>query len=93
MRIERSDDMASAIREAGVDLVAGIDGNDTVASTLGLSLSAPYMTTNLLLVYNRFVDPDDLSNRKLALSWELESALPANDSTTIYGRWRNASRP
>lgn len=85
VRIERSDDMASAIREAGVDLVAGIDGNDTVASTLGLSLSAPYMTTNLLLVYNRFVDPDDLSNRKLALSWELESALPANDSTTIYG--------
>lgn len=85
VRIERSDDMASAIREAGVDLVAGIDGNDTVASTLGLSLSAPYMTTNLLLVYNRFVDPDDLSNRKLALSWELESALPTNDSTTVYG--------
>lgn len=84
VRIERSDDMAAAIREAGADLVAGIDGNDTVASTLDLSLSAPYMTTNLLLVYNRFVDPDDLSNRKLALSWDLESAVPSSDSAVIY---------
>lgn len=84
VRIERSDDMAAAIREAGVDLVAGIDSNDTVSSMLDLSLSAPYMTTNLLLAYNRFVDPDNLADKKLALPWDLEGIVPAKGNVVLY---------
>lgn len=84
VRIERSDNMAAAIREASVDLVAGIDGNDTVSSTLDLSLSAPYMTTSLLTVYNRFIDPDNLADKKLALPWDLESSVSAKSNVTLY---------
>lgn len=84
VHIERQDDLAAAIQNADVDLIAGIDGNDVMASSLGLSLSAPYMTTNLLMVYNKFVNPDDLNGKRMAVSWDLAEAVSTIENVQVY---------
>lgn len=81
--IDRSDNIAQAIRSANVDLVAGIDGSRRVSTDLGVSLTAPYMTTAMQLVYGRFVDPEDLSGKKAALPWDLASVMPGESSNSV----------
>ncbi len=81
VRIERSDDLHKAIRDADVDLVAGIENNQTVSSALGVSTSAPYMSTSRQLVYHKFANPDELEGKRLALPWEIavpDADLPDN---------------
>ncbi len=79
--IGRSDDTMAAIREADVDLVAGVDRTYAVAEGLDLSLSAPYMSASKLLVYNKFTDPDNLGDKKRAVPWE--QATFASDDANI----------
>ena len=81
--IDRSDNLLDAVRTADVEIVAGVESNDAAASTLDLSLTAPYMTTSLLLVYNRHVDPDNLESRTLALPWDMTNTAPAGSDFII----------
>lgn len=84
VRIERQDDITTAIRDADVDLIAGIDSNDAIASSLGLSLSAPFMTTNLLLVYNKFISPENLDDKRIAVSWDLVNTISETENVQVY---------
>lgn len=83
MPIDRSDNLLDAVRTADVEIVAGVESNDAAASTLDLSLTASYMTTSLLLVYNRHVDPDNLESRTLALPWDMTNTAPAGSDFII----------
>lgn len=84
VEIPRSDDLASAIREADVDIVGGINDTGTESKDLGVSLTAPYMSTSSLLVYNKFVDPDELETKKLALPWDSTSLAPEGADVVVY---------
>lgn len=84
VEIPRSDDLAAAIRDADVDIVGGINDTGTESKELGVSLTAPYMSTSSLLVYNKFVDPDDLKNKKLALPWESAALAPEGADVVVY---------
>ncbi|WP_302466853.1 GGDEF domain-containing protein [Gordonibacter massiliensis (ex Traore et al. 2017)] len=82
--LERSDDMAAAIKAADVDMVAGIDANYSVSESLDLSLSAPYLTASTLIVYNKFINPDEFPTKKLAVPWELSSLAKNRDNIAVY---------
>ncbi|MEA5021033.1 MAG: GGDEF domain-containing protein [Gordonibacter sp.] len=69
--LEFNSDLAQTLRENNITLVAGIDQNFSIASQYNLSLTAPYVTANTLVVFNKAVDPSDLTNLKLALPQEL----------------------
>lgn len=84
VRIEHTDDLAKAIRDADIDIIAGVDGAYDAATALGYSLSAPYMTASKLLVYNKFIDPDNLEDKLLAVPWELASTVPEGVNAKIY---------
>lgn len=84
VKIPRSDDIDAAIREANVDIVAGVNDNDSTSADHSLALTAPYMSTSTLLVYNKFVDPDDLEGKTIALPWELEEAAPEGADVRLY---------
>ena len=84
VEIPHSDDLAAAIREADVDIVGGINDTGTESKELGVSLTAPYMSTSSLLVYNKFVDPDELENKKIALPWESASFAPEGGEVVVY---------
>lgn len=84
VKIPRSDDIDAAIREANVDIVAGVNDNDSTSADYSLALTAPYMSTSTLLVYNKFVDPDDLEGKTIALPWELEEAAPEGADVRLY---------
>ena len=84
VKFERTEDLEAAVRNADIDILAGIDSDYAAASAMGLSLSAPYMTASKLLVYNRFVDPDNLKDSKLAVPWELASTVPADATAVVY---------
>ncbi len=85
VRIDRSDNLREALREANVDMVAGIDRAQEVATSLDLSLSAPYMTAARTLVYNRSVDPDNLKDKRLALPWQVADYVrPKADELIVY---------
>lgn len=94
--IDRSDNLLDAVRTADEEVVAGVESNDAAASTLDLSLTAPYMTTSLLLVYNRHVDPDNLESRTLALS---STKTRSSTPTSMWARssqatcWSSPSAP
>lgn len=76
VKIPRSDDLESAIREADVDIIAGVSDNESTSDDHNLALTAPYMSASTLLVYNRSVDPDDLDGKTIALPWELDESAP-----------------
>lgn len=82
--IAQTDDLAAAIHDADVDIIAGVDNDYEAAAALGYSLSAPYMTASELLVYNKFVDPDNLENKKLAVPWELSTTVRDNPNAVVY---------
>lgn len=84
VKIPRSDDIDAAIREANVDIVAGVNDNDSTSADHSLALTAPYMSTSTLLVYNKFVDPDGLEGKTIALPWELEEAAPEGADVRLY---------
>lgn len=84
VKIPHSDDLAAAIREADLDLIAGVDDDYEAATALGYSLSAPYMTASKLLVYNKFIDPDNLENKRLAVPFELASTVPDDANAIVY---------
>ncbi|MRX81778.1 diguanylate cyclase [Eggerthella sp. HF-4214] len=84
VKIPRSDDIDAAIREANVDIVAGVNDNDSTSADHSLALTAPYMSTSTLLVYNKFVDPDDLEGKTIALPWELGEAAPEGADVRLY---------
>ena len=84
VKIDRSENLAQAIRDADIDLVAGVDNNNVVREQLGLSLSAPYMSASKLLVYNKFVDPDNLSDKTMALSWEQAFLSEGKSNVVLY---------
>ena len=84
VQIPRSDNLDAAIQEAGVDIVAGVNENDGTATDHSLALTAPYMTTSTLLVYNKFIDPDKLEGKTLALPWELSEVATEEIDVQIY---------
>lgn len=84
VKVDRSDNLAEAIRDADIDLVAGADNTSAVREELGLSLSAPYMSASKLLVYNKFVDPDNLDDKTMAISWEQASSSEKNPNVVLY---------
>lgn len=84
VQIPPSDDLDEAIRNADVDIIAGVNDNDSTASDHSLALTAAYMSTSTLLVYNKFVDPDDLEGKTLALPWELGEVAPEGANTLMY---------
>lgn len=84
VKIDRSDDLAAAIREADVDMIAGVDNNNAVREQLGLSLSAPYLSSSKLLVYNKFVDPDNLENKTMAAPWEQAALSETKSGVILY---------
>lgn len=83
VRINPTDDLYRAMRDENIDIIAGIDDNLTVSSLLGVSLSAPYITTSRQLVYNKTVNPENLTNKKLALPWELASGALNMDAEIV----------
>ena len=84
VKFERTEDLEAAVRNADIDILAGIDSDYAAASAMGISLSAPYMTASKLLVYNKFVDPDNLEDKKLAIPWELASTVPSDATAVVY---------
>lgn len=84
VRIPRSEDVASAIQAADVDIVGGVNDTGTASEDLSLSLTAPYMTTSSLLVYNKFTDPDNLVDKTIALPWESVDDAPEGANVAIY---------
>lgn len=85
VKIERSDDLNAAIKAADVDLIGGIDTNQDAALKMGVSLSAPYMTASMQIVYNKFVNPDELDGKRLAIPWELEGGfLSSTRNIVVY---------
>lgn len=84
VQISPSDDLDEAIRDANVDIIAGVNDNDSTANDHSLALTASYMSTSTLLVYSKFVDPDDLEGKTLALPWELGEVAPEGANTLIY---------
>lgn len=84
VKIPRSDDLDAAIRDAGVDIVAGVNDNDSTSADHSLALTAPYMSTSTLLVYNKFVDPDELEGKTIALPWELGEVAPEGSDVRLY---------
>ncbi len=84
VQLERSDDMAAAIKAADVDMVGGIDANYHVSESLDLSLSAPYLTASTLIVYNKFINPDEFPTKKLAVPWELSSLAKSRGNIVVY---------
>ncbi|WP_172623443.1 GGDEF domain-containing protein [Arabiibacter massiliensis] len=81
--LERTDNLRQAIEDARVDLVAGINDNDLVASTLNVSVTAPYLSAAVVTVYNKYVDPDDLAGKKAAVSWELVDTVPDDAQVVV----------
>ena len=65
--IPRYDDLATALREENIDIVAGVNDDDNTEIDKIVAMTAPYMTTSRLLVYNKFVDPDRLDGKSIAL--------------------------
>lgn len=84
VKIEPSDNLAEAIRDADVDLVAGADNTSAVRNELLMSLSAPYMSESKLLVYNKFVDPDNLGEKTMAVPWEQASLSEKGPNVVVY---------
>lgn len=69
--LEFDSNFTQELRENDIALIAGIDQNFSVAAQYELSLTAPYVTANTLIVFNEAVDPNNLTNLKLALPQEL----------------------
>ncbi|MEG0460168.1 diguanylate cyclase domain-containing protein [Gordonibacter sp.] len=65
--LKHDKDFAQELHDQNIDLVAGVDNNYTAALEWGLSLSAPYVTSNTLIVFNKNTDPSDLSGHTLAV--------------------------
>lgn len=84
VKIPRSDDLDAAIAGAGIDLVAGVNNSEYTAQRHGLALTAPYMTTSSQLVYNKYVDPDDLEGKTMAVPWELAETVPDSAAARAY---------
>lgn len=84
VKIPRSDDPDAAMHEAGIDIVAGVTESNSTSTDHSLALTAPYMSTSSLLVYNKFVDPDELQGKRLALPWELGTTAPEGAEVQIY---------
>lgn len=84
VRINRTDNLYQALRDADVDIVAGINNADTVSATLGLSMTASYLSASKLLVYNKYVNPDDLSDKTVAVSWDLVGTVPKDSKVAVY---------
>ena len=49
--IPRYDDLATALREENIDIVAGVNDDDNTEIDKIVAMTAPYMTTSILLVY------------------------------------------
>ena len=47
-------------------------------------MTAPYMTTSILLVYNKFVDPDRLDGKSIALLWDQAETAPEGAPVQLY---------
>lgn len=84
VRIERSDNPAEALRNADVDIVAGVIEGSAQIEAFGLSLTSPYMTTASLLVYNKYVDPNSLDEKILALPWDMKDSYEDNGNVKLY---------
>ena len=81
--IPRYDDLATALREENIDIVAGVNDDDNTEIDKIVAMTAPYMTTSILLVYNKFVDPDRLDGKSIALLWDQAETAPEGERQTL----------
>ena len=51
---------------------------------MGVSLTAPYVSTSTMLVYNRYLNPNDLADKTLAVPWELASTVGPEITAKVY---------
>lgn len=82
--IPRYDDLETALREENIDIVAGVNDDEDTKIDKIVAMTAPYMTTSLLLVYNKFVDPDRLDGKTLALLWDQADVAPEGAPVKLY---------
>ena len=82
--IPRYDDLATALREENIDIVAGVNDDDNTEIDKIVAMTAPYMTTSILLVYNKFVDPDRLDGKSIALLWDQAETAPEGAPVQLY---------
>lgn len=66
---------AQTLREQNIDIVAGLDNNYEQASNWEVSLTAPYVIANTLIVFNRQTDPTNLEGKTLAVPLEQQKAF------------------
>lgn len=83
VQLTRTDDLRQAMEDAQVDLVAGINSSELAASSLGVSVTAPYLSAAVLTVYNKYVDPDSLADKRVAVSWELVDTVPSGVEAVV----------
>ena len=57
-----------------------------------VAMTAPYMTTSILLVYNKFVDPDRLDGKSIALLWDQAETAPEARRCSCTTLLKNASK-
>lgn len=78
-------DSQQTASDFNVDIIAGVSDDGHTSIDNGIALSAPYMTTSMLLVYSKFIDPDQLEGKTIALPWDQAYSAPDNAPVQVYG--------
>lgn len=84
VRLEHSSNLLKEAQENNIDVIAGLDysfGLAEIGDGSLVSVSVPYITTNMTTVFNRSVDPNNLEGKRLALTQQLaQSNLYESDA-------------
>ena len=67
-----------------IDMVLGLPYESSIASEMKVTLSDPYITTNLVLITNKETNPSDLSKYKQAVSYHSQGVFKESKTTKIY---------
>ncbi len=78
-----NDNIAQQVRDLKIDMVAGLDDNYASAAEAGFSLSAPYVTANTLIVFNKNIDPANLYGKVMAKQFGASNNNDAADESLI----------
>ncbi|MEG0323168.1 MAG: GGDEF domain-containing protein [Raoultibacter sp.] len=87
VQLDHSDNIVEEAQKNDIDIIAGLDYTFGLSETGDgslVSVSLPYITTNMTTVFNRSVDPNNLEGKKLALTQQLAQSGTYDSNAVIY---------